>query len=120
VKASSFIMRWNVLPAAALMATATTMAQAAPAKIRARDGGDGNFNGIYGFSDALADYYSRVSRHIENTNRNSPPVCDLSSINLPAQASGLPAVPAGQNLVDIAIGRGTQVCLPLRIAVIYF
>jgi len=99
-------MRWNILSAAVLMATAT-MAQAAPAKRGARDG-DGNFNNVYGFNDALAEYYSRVSRHIGNTNRDSPSVCDLSNTQLPPQASGLPAVPTGQNLVHVAVGRGTQ------------
>ncbi|KAN0079530.1 Protein of unknown function (DUF3455) domain containing protein [Elaphomyces granulatus] len=99
-------MRWNLLSAAALMATATISAQAAPATIAGR--GDNGFDDLYGFSDALAEYYSLVSRHIDNTNRDSMPVCDLSKAELPSQASGLPPASAGQKLVYVAIGRGTQ------------
>lgn len=60
----------------------------------------------YKYSDKLAEYYARVSRHTRTASLS--PTCDTSNIELPAFASGLPA-PKGQKLLYAAVGRGTQV-----------
>jgi hypothetical protein len=36
--------------------------------------------------------------------------CNYSNISMPLWASSLPAPPAGQQLLHVAIGRGTLVC----------
>lgn len=73
----------------------------------------GILDDVYGFSAELAEFYARVGKHISDLKRagNPSPTCDLSKAALPAQASGLPAPPAGQKLLHVAVGRGTQVCI---------
>jgi hypothetical protein len=68
-----------------------------------------NYNDIYNFSSELEEYYSRVGRHIDGLSELSDSACDVTKAMLPSQASQLPAVPAGQELMHVAIGRGTQV-----------
>ncbi|KAJ9211501.1 hypothetical protein DTO166G4_6922 [Paecilomyces variotii] len=67
-------------------------------------------NNVYGYSAELAEFYTRVSHYIGEIRQASTasPTCDTSKIALPAQASGLPAPPAGQKVLHVAVGRGTQ------------
>lgn len=69
-----------------------------------------NLNGVYDFSNDLADFYSKVSHHINDAkdSAGSFASCDKSKIALPAHASGLPR-PNGQKPLYVAVGRGTQV-----------
>lgn len=66
----------------------------------------------YAWSPALADYYSKVSKHIEEARQApsfpSPPACDLSKASPPAAPTPLPS-PDGLNLALVAVGRGVQV-----------
>ncbi|EIT81137.1 hypothetical protein AO1008_06312 [Aspergillus oryzae 100-8] len=66
------------------------------------------FDNAYNFSNDLSEYLGRVSKHIEHSKDilNSA-TCDTSSVELPAQASGLPS-PSDQKLLYVALGRGTQ------------
>ena len=67
------------------------------------------FDNAYNFSNDLSEFLGRVSKHIEHSKDIlSSATCDTSSIELPAQASGLPS-PSGQKLLYVALGRGTQV-----------
>ncbi|KAL1882455.1 hypothetical protein Plec18167_002871 [Paecilomyces lecythidis] len=67
-------------------------------------------NNVYGYSAELSEFYSRVSHYIGEVRQASAvsPTCDTSKITLPAQASELPAPPAGQKVLHVAVGRGTQ------------
>ena len=68
----------------------------------------------YAWSPALADYYSKVSKHIEEARQApsfpSPPACDLSKASPPPAPTPLPS-PDGLNLALVAVGRGVQVGL---------
>jgi Protein of unknown function (DUF2990) len=92
-------MRWGFLLAA--FAAIATLAIAAPV---------GGFNDVYHYSGDLLKFYSEVSRHIRAIPPGATPTCDIANAQLPPPASQLPAVPAGQELKYVAVGRGTQVC----------
>ncbi|KAL2823389.1 hypothetical protein BDW59DRAFT_148814 [Aspergillus cavernicola] len=67
------------------------------------------FDNVYDFSDDMAEFLGRASKHIRSTGDlpDSSLSCDPSSISLPSFASGLPA-PSGQKPLYVALGRGTQ------------
>ncbi|CAL5866756.1 uncharacterized protein PFLUO_LOCUS966 [Penicillium psychrofluorescens] len=67
------------------------------------------FDDIYNYSENLAEFYSKVSEHINNAKYQSKPSmgCNPSSITLPSYASGLPG-PTGVSPMYVALGRGTQ------------
>lgn len=62
------------------------------------------FNDVYNFDSNLAEFYSKVSAYIGQTNKRDPFTCDMSKVSLPS--SSLPA--ATGNLKYVAVGRGTQ------------
>lgn len=66
----------------------------------------GVLNDAYNYSEDLAQYFSRVSRHIDAANGNRKPICDASNISLPS--STLP-IPTNLKIRYVAVGRGTQV-----------
>ena len=86
-----------------LVASLVTTVVAAPANIVR--------NNVYGYSAELAEFYAKVSHHIGELRQaaTASPTCDMSKIKLPAQASGLPSPAAGQKILHVAVGRGTQV-----------
>ncbi|THC88742.1 hypothetical protein EYZ11_011806 [Aspergillus tanneri] len=67
------------------------------------------FDHAYDYSDDMAEFLGRVSKHIEKaTDLFSPSTtCDTSKIKLPSFASELPS-PSGQKPLYVAVGRGTQ------------
>ncbi|GIK04702.1 hypothetical protein Aspvir_008795 [Aspergillus viridinutans] len=67
------------------------------------------FDNIYEYSDELAEFYSKVSEHIDDSKDvfTATTTCDPSKIVLPAFASGLPS-PDNQKPIYVAVGRGTQ------------
>lgn len=65
----------------------------------------GVLNDAYNYSEDLAQYFSRVSRHIDAANGNRKPICDASNISLPS--STLP-IPTNLKIRYVAVGRGTQ------------
>ncbi|KAJ5819513.1 hypothetical protein N7474_005104 [Penicillium riverlandense] len=67
------------------------------------------FDDIYNYSENLAEFYSKVSEHINNAKHQSKPsmACNPSTITLPSFASGLPS-PTGLSPMYVALGRGTQ------------
>jgi hypothetical protein len=69
------------------------------------------FGNLYDFSDDVAEYLGRVSRHISRVEDifDNSLSCDPSTIALPSFASGLPAPTDGQRPLYVALGRGTQV-----------
>ena len=70
------------------------------------------FNDGADFSKVLAE----LSRDIDRIKLKTSPAtttCDISKITLPSFASGLPA-PDGLKPMYVALGRGTQVCHPIR------
>ena len=66
-------------------------------------------NDVYKPSDELADFYGKVSKHIDNARQILDPssTCDTSKIALPS-SSDLPS-PDDQKPIYVALGRGTQV-----------
>lgn len=66
-------------------------------------------NDVYKPSDELADFYGKVSKHIDNARHILDPssTCDTSKIALPS-SSDLPS-PDDQKPAYVALGRGTQV-----------
>lgn len=66
-------------------------------------------NDVYKHSDKLADFYGKVSKHIDSARQVLDPssTCDTSKIALPS-ASDLPS-PDDQKPIYVALGRGTQV-----------
>ncbi|KAL2799717.1 hypothetical protein BJX66DRAFT_228125 [Aspergillus keveii] len=68
------------------------------------------FGNLYDFSDDVAEYLGRVSRHISRVEDifDNSLSCDPSTIALPSFASGLPAPTDGQRPLYVALGRGTQ------------
>lgn len=66
----------------------------------------------YAWTPALADYYAKVSKHIEAARQApsfpSPPACDLSNASPPPAPTPLPQ-PDGLDLALVAVGRGVQV-----------
>ena len=66
-------------------------------------------NDVYKPSDELADFYGKVSKHIDNVRQILDPssTCDTSKIALPS-SSDLPS-PDNQKPIYVALGRGTQV-----------
>ncbi|KAL4895777.1 hypothetical protein BDV59DRAFT_173121 [Aspergillus ambiguus] len=67
------------------------------------------FDDLYNYSDDMAGFLGRVSKHIEDAKDifTSTSTCDPSKIALPAFASGLPS-PSDQKPLYVAVGRGTQ------------
>jgi hypothetical protein len=63
---------------------------------------------LFDWSPDLARYYSAVGKHISDS-RGSPfnPVCDLSNTEMPDSELNPPE--EGLRLLDVVIGRGTQV-----------
>lgn len=68
------------------------------------------FDDLYDYSDDMAGFLGRVSKHIEDAKDlfTATSTCDPSNIALPAYASGLPS-PTDQRPLYVALGRGTQV-----------
>jgi hypothetical protein len=57
----------------------------------------------------VSEYFNMLASKVQDSRLlNSPPVCDLSKVTLPAGAAGLPSPSSDLNLRHIAIGRGTQ------------
>lgn len=79
----------------------------------------GVLNDAYNYSEDLAQYFSRVSRHIDtaNGNRNRKPICGVSNISLPS--STLP-IPTNLKIRYVAVGRGTQVSFIALLSYFYF
>lgn len=71
------------------------------------------FDGVYEFSNELADFYSKVSMYINRVQQSTSPsaICDTSKITLPSYASEWQPSQDGTTPVYVALGRGTQVCL---------
>ena len=67
-------------------------------------------NNAYKRSDELAEFLSKVGRHIDDTKQvlEGPSTCDTSKIALPTSTSDMPA-PDDQKPIYVALGRGTQV-----------
>jgi hypothetical protein len=67
------------------------------------------FDDLYDYSDDMAGFLGRVSKHIEDAKDlfTATSTCDPSNIALPAYASGLPS-PTDQRPLYVALGRGTQ------------
>ncbi|KAL2820659.1 hypothetical protein BJX63DRAFT_379854 [Aspergillus granulosus] len=68
------------------------------------------FGNLYDFSDDVAEYLGRVSRHISRVEDifDNSLSCNPSTITLPSFASGLPTPTDGQRPLYVALGRGTQ------------
>ncbi|OAX81941.1 hypothetical protein ACJ72_03710 [Emergomyces africanus] len=63
-----------------------------------------------GWSSDTAEFYSAVAKEIKGarkTHRNQPS-CDASRAKMPLTDESLPAVPEGQKLLHVTIGRGIQ------------
>jgi Protein of unknown function (DUF2990) len=85
---------------AVLLTSVATLAAAAPA--------NNVFNNVYDYNSNLEEFYSKVSSYISQFSGDvADATCDLSKVELPSAASGLPS-PTG-TLKYVAIGRGTQV-----------
>ncbi|KAK2739077.1 hypothetical protein FQN55_009610 [Onygenales sp. PD_40] len=64
-----------------------------------------------GWSPDAAKFYSEVSKTIDKARRDNPhvpPSCDLAQAVLPTTSQPLPAIPEGQKLLHVAVGRGVQ------------
>ncbi|KAL2259596.1 hypothetical protein VTK26DRAFT_6686 [Humicola hyalothermophila] len=58
---------------------------------------------------AISEYFNLLAGKVQESRQlGFAPTCDLSSVSLPAGASGLPPPSPGLTLRHIAIGRGTQ------------
>ncbi|KAI2790899.1 hypothetical protein POX_c03750 [Penicillium oxalicum] len=68
------------------------------------------FDGVYEFSNELADFYSKVSMYINRVQQSTSPsaICDTSKITLPSYASEWQPSQDGTTPVYVALGRGTQ------------
>ena len=87
-----------------LIAFLASLALAAPTSQEARD--------VLDWSPTLAEFYSRVERHIHAVKRTSTfpsQVCDLANAHMAVAPTPLPAPIQGYTLKHVAIGRGVQV-----------
>jgi hypothetical protein len=93
-----------------IAASLATTVVALPTAIKARDPEPEPVPHLFDWSPDLARYYSAVGKHISDS-RGQPqfsPTCDLSRAQMPE--SELPAPEDGERLLNVVIGRGTQVC----------
>ncbi|KAK4104814.1 hypothetical protein N658DRAFT_417996 [Parathielavia hyrcaniae] len=58
--------------------------------------------------EGVTDYFNMLASKVQDSRSRGPPVCDLSSVSLPAGASTMAPPSEGLVLKHIAIGRGTQ------------
>ncbi|KAF7717151.1 Uncharacterized protein PECH_003999 [Penicillium ucsense] len=68
------------------------------------------FDGVYEFSEELADFYGKVSMYINGAKQSTSPsaTCDSSKIALPSYASEWHPDQDGVSPMYVALGRGTQ------------